>query len=607
MKRLCLFIVLLSNSLYATDKYISPSGSDANPGTSSQPYLTFAYATNSARLTPGDRLLLKDGTYTRAVTGMLSIDCNASQQDGTSGSHITIRAENERRAYIRSDGSQTPIYIVNCSYWDFYGIHASSADFSGGSGGVMDVNQSDHLDIRRMLLHHPNGCVNDHALSIFGNSDNLTVEENEVYDYYRHGIAFQEASDNAIVRFNYANSRNRADASCRPAASDPTTMGDSGFVFYPSSNSFIENNITENVGTGFDIEASSTQTSNGFYGNVNIGGLRGIRFAARGSSLSVMPQSNTIKDFICVDQTSVCIYPRGAKSTTVSQVSVFGDGTHGLLADCPPGDCGDSSPSTAVTNFLVKPAKSGYDYYFSGQSSYSCNYCAVRGNVEPALTNGNITNEFTTAPTNMDQCYVHIPSTSNLYHVGSGSASIGGEFLYEYLNGTKTSTPLWNANGFIRRGAIVNGVNDIPGTSLYDVHERLRVNSGGCALPSGYPSGGGGTGSGGEPPDPEPPDPPDEQLPVTPPTVGPTQILPNAVTISWVTDTSITSGTVDISYSFDNFTTSYTIATGIAYNASPYIWATPTWPASTTMKVRIAQGATTRDSEQFTVIGQYLK
>ncbi len=67
---------------------------------------------------------------------------------------------------------------------------------------------------------------------------------------------------------------------------------------------------------------------------------------------------------------------------------------------------------------------------------------------------------------------------------GVGGADIGANVLYRYGNGVLTTQPLWDLiTGAFPRGAIVRGVNDIPGSSLFDVHKRLNVNTNGCFLP----------------------------------------------------------------------------------------------------------------------------
>ncbi|MBI5673452.1 MAG: hypothetical protein HZC50_09480, partial [Nitrospirae bacterium] len=58
-----LIVCLQTSPTLSATYYISPTGSDANPGTLAKPWLTFAYAIDPARATCGDTLLLTNGTY----------------------------------------------------------------------------------------------------------------------------------------------------------------------------------------------------------------------------------------------------------------------------------------------------------------------------------------------------------------------------------------------------------------------------------------------------------------------------------------------------------------------------------------------------------------
>ena len=109
----------------------------------------------------------------------------------------------------------------------------------------------------------------------------------------------------------------------------------------------------------------------------------------------------------------------------------------------------------------------------------------MRGTVSPLLNDANVTNAFTSAPTNLGTNYVWIPPASNLHAAGAGGADIGAEVLYRYQNGVKTKTTLWDAvSGAFSCGAIVAGVNDVAGASCSNVHVRLNVSA--STLPAGY-------------------------------------------------------------------------------------------------------------------------
>src|SRR5215470_13078561 len=71
--------------------YLSPSGSNSNPGTSSgSPWQTFAFAI--PRLQPGDTLVLRDGTYNRSNSGFPNILCGTGATNGTASQPITVKA-----------------------------------------------------------------------------------------------------------------------------------------------------------------------------------------------------------------------------------------------------------------------------------------------------------------------------------------------------------------------------------------------------------------------------------------------------------------------------------------------------------------------------------
>jgi hypothetical protein len=92
---------------------------------------------------------------------------------------------------------------------------------------------------------------------------------------------------------------------------------------------------------------------------------------------------------------------------------------------------------------------------------------------------------------------VFVPSSAtHLKRKGKNAADIGANVLYRYENGTLTTQPLWNpSTGEFPGGAIVAGVNDVAGSSRFDVHKRLNVNTNGCFFPAEY----GGTVTPGRP------------------------------------------------------------------------------------------------------------
>ena len=90
----------------------------------------------------------------------------------------------------------------------------------------------------------------------------------------------------------------------------------------------------------------------------------------------------------------------------------------------------------------------------------------------------------------MGTCYLWLPDASPLKGAGLNGADIGATILYRYKNGVLTNVPLWNpTTGEFPHGALVAGVNDVAGQSLFDVHKRLNVNTNGCSFPANYGNG----------------------------------------------------------------------------------------------------------------------
>jgi hypothetical protein len=101
---------------------------------------------------------------------------------------------------------------------------------------------------------------------------------------------------------------------------------------------------------------------------------------------------------------------------------------------------------------------------------------------------GHIRNCLAVEPTGIGlgegQAVVFIPADSNMKGAGTDGADIGANVLYRYVNGVLTDEPLWDPEtGEFPHGALVEGVNDRPGRSAFDVHKRLNIGGGGQPLP----------------------------------------------------------------------------------------------------------------------------
>jgi len=78
---LFLILTLLPTTAFAATYYLAPAptGNDANNGTSpTTPKKSFSqYFNTSKPLQPGDTVVLLDGTYTEATTGLPRINCTS--------------------------------------------------------------------------------------------------------------------------------------------------------------------------------------------------------------------------------------------------------------------------------------------------------------------------------------------------------------------------------------------------------------------------------------------------------------------------------------------------------------------------------------------------
>jgi uncharacterized protein DUF1565 len=466
--------------------YLSPGGSNSNAGSSSAPWKTFKFAI--PKLQPGDTLTLRDGTYNQSNSGYPQVICGSNAVSGTSSQRITLQAENERRAFIDGDGSAYPLHMISCAYWTIRGIRFEGGDFQASpldNSSTVFINNSTNIIFRRNLVRFNNRYKNGAIVSLTGTSASL-LEENEVYSYHRNGIG---GGSNITYRRNYINSRNHADISGGIASID-TARGDSGYIFYPSSDNLVENNISEGNNRGIDLQAIDITKNNKFYGNISLNDQYGGLLTARGSGTNKMPHDNVFIDFVAVDYNAVGLNARSAEGTQCQNCSFLGgtSGNNGIAVDAPSSYPGDGFFSFFGTNILAMN-HSGTGINIAGSidewSIDEANSFAGKPNFSSSFII-NFHNILSVDP-QLGACKVFIPEGSPMKGAGKNGADIGANVLYRYENGTLTSQPLWDPNtGRFACGAIIPGVNDIAGSSCFDVHKRLNVEANGCSLPAGY-------------------------------------------------------------------------------------------------------------------------
>jgi hypothetical protein len=491
--------------------YISPTGSDANAGTSAAaPWKTFAKAVKA--LYPGDTLIVADGKYTRGTTGMPVIDCANGVRNGTADKPITIRAANPRRAWLANNGIGEAVYMNECNYWNIVGVHASSADNTGAKaweGNVMRVYRSGNVRLQGVLAVRPNRtCPSDsltycnvHGIAI-EKSHHVLVEDCEVYDFHRHGVsAFN--SRYVTVRRCYMNPWD---------ATGGAGGGSTGVILYGSSDSIVENVIGEgvyglNIAGGTVYDGTPGGYRNKLLGVVTLDAKHGSTIRARKFSGPVLPLGdNLVKDSVFIRAQNVGVFARGANDTVVENVSVFD--THadaGIAAD---EDLSEGAPCSAnpkgcsiTTRSVLSVGNAGKGMtvktsvmkFWALQDSNL--YDNAGGNFPTSETpgdeSGSIRRSRSVAPSGMGtgtgKCMLWVPDASNMKGAGAGGSDIGATVLRRYRNGVLTSERLWDpTTGAFPCGPTVAGVNDNAARTCIGVHRRLNVNTNGCAFPAGY-------------------------------------------------------------------------------------------------------------------------
>jgi hypothetical protein len=479
---------MISNAqAHGATYYLSPSGSDSASGKSStSPWKTFNFAI--PKLSPGDILILLNGTFDGSNSGYPDIRCGTNAVSGTVDKPITMKAENERKAFIKGTGYQYPLFIWSCRYWQFEGIRVESADAANGASQANPVRafESDYLTFRRLLVQKNNRYQNASVFTL-EKTNNSLVEESEFYSFHRNGLV--TSGNFNIIRRNYINSRNHADIS-GGRYSYATDRGDSGITIYPGNYNVIENNIIEDNGFGLDIQAAyGTAIGNKYFGNIALNNRYGASFVARlPNSLATMPQDTFLENQISISSTYYGLYFRANKNTLCKNCMAIDNGLGGFAADKPTME-GDGKPtvfyenSLAVNNgtygfTLIDQADFGIDSSIAiGQSSNyspadSAKYINTSSNVDPQL----------------GSCKVFIPDNP-MKRAEKNGPVIGANVLYRYEKGVRTDKPLWDpSSGEFTCGAKVAGVNDIAGSSCFDVHKRLNVNTNNCSFPEYYHS-----------------------------------------------------------------------------------------------------------------------
>ncbi len=489
--------------------YISPAGDDDNAGTSrSTPLKSFGRAIG--RLEPGDLLVVLDGTYTRQTTGLPRIHCGSNAESGTSSQPITIRAENERRAFLSSDGYEAGFDMSNCRWWHVEGLRAASednADAKQGDGSPFRFIEVENVTLRRLLGSHNNRRHNTHVY-VIQDSRNVLVEECEAYFFHRHAFSLWK-SYGIVLRRCYANSMRYGQRDCCSDV-DNRDFGDEAYSVYGTSASILENCVSENQANGFQIHGIENPLdpsghggrNNQILGSVSVDDAISALVSSRltdGEYHNAL--GNLFRDFLAVDTEGTGLYLRGAAGSVVENTTLYGSrGGSGLLADGGAsglgGTCGSANPEGCgfTARNVLALDNDTYGFATEDQHTWTIEHSNASGSradwgVGESIgdSSGHVRHSLATDAGAMGrgsgQCLLWVPADSPMKGAGEDGQDVGANIVYRYQNGALTDTLLWDrSTGAFPCGAIVEGIND-GDRSCSNMHRRLNANTNGCVLP----------------------------------------------------------------------------------------------------------------------------
>jgi hypothetical protein len=470
-------------------RYLSPTGTDTGDcSNAGAPCRTFAYALASARFPAGATLNLANGEYGSATsTGYPNINCASGSTNGTAALISTIQATNARQAWIKGTGAQTQVNLENCSYWRLTGLRISSADLNNPNGGSnVTIRNATNIRFDRNLVHTNNRYLNVNLLMVRNGSSAVLIEQNEFYDFHRKAIQMYQAANNT-VRGNYFNALGVGNLS-----GGHQSQGSECVSNYPASNNLIESNICEVTtgsfpGFGFTVDASAAADNNRFFGNIARNLSIGSFVVTRGTTASLMPKNTYTKDFVAAGVTTYGLDLRSTRNSasapSCEQCSIFptATATAGMTAR-QAGSVGDGQYEFVAVNSLVRGVGAGVGVRLLDQdviSAQSMGVSAVATAFEPPASDPGITGEVTSDP-QVGACVTYVPNASPYKGAGVGGADIGANAMFRYVDGVKTTLPMFLSGSdyvFYACGAEISGINSDASRSCKGVHQRLNLHA----------------------------------------------------------------------------------------------------------------------------------
>ncbi|MDA8389004.1 MAG: hypothetical protein M0Z58_10150, partial [Nitrospiraceae bacterium] len=451
---------MAAQGAYAATYYVSPGGSDSAPGTTSAPWATFAHAMTV--LHPGDTLYLEDGTYDQSLK-------DTTVSGSASGGYITFKALHDGAADVVTTYPTSPL-LLNQSYIDIEGINFQNsgpydsnpycATDGEGYSNVQGLNiyGDNHVILRRVVANGSSGC-NSAVIALAGVSDSL--------------IEDCAASGEGRVVLNLNGCNNDTIRRCWLDWTGPDTGGgdvDNVTQVYDSSNILMENNIGVNFTTS-NIEFFNTWghyssiSGNKFYGNI---GINTNSEVAGGMFMDAAECGQSVSGTIFSDNVGILLggggqpaeevnayYGNGTVFTNNTFVSPDSTGGGGIdLLYRPSCEGQQAAVASASSNSFLNlwaglAGSDGSNYLLSHDYNNFYNMyggygpLAFASKMSPPDLNTHEIQADPGYPTSTYGYGAYLMAPSSMQGKGSGGTDIGANVIYEYVNGSLTSTPLW--------------------------------------------------------------------------------------------------------------------------------------------------------------------
>jgi hypothetical protein len=303
--------------------YVSPTGSDTNPGTSAAPYKTFAKA--NSMLTAGSTLniyagvynqqlkITKSGTSSAGITiqplgGTVVIDMQNATNSGlyVRASYVTVsgfEARNSNDICVNLVGGNITVnglVVHDCSN---HGIQANNSSnvkilnsrvyrtvlsnaartLSGGWGSAIKVRLSDNVLIQGNIIY------NNFGEGMGTRGTNVTIRGNTVYDNY--SVNIYTNSENALIERNfvYCTPNSGYERSGLPAAG--ITLGEEYFDGWGArlKNARVLNNIVAFCKHGVRYNGADDELTGGGLKNATI--AYNTMYGSTNAALSIVYES----------------------------------------------------------------------------------------------------------------------------------------------------------------------------------------------------------------------------------------------------------------------------------------------------------------------------